>query len=119
MGRAVTPLIGASRFKLLLSNGYRGIALNSRGHGQSSSHVEPTYSPQTMAIDATALLNYVKTETAYILGHSLGALVASELAIRRPELVQGLVIIDPQDILENITKSLIKYGRIYRHMRVL
>jgi pimeloyl-ACP methyl ester carboxylesterase len=49
-----------------------------------------------LADDAAALLTAVAPEhAAVVFGHSMGTIVASALGIRHPELVGGLVLVDP------------------------
>ena len=70
--------------------GYRVLAPDLRGHGQSS--WEPPWS-----IDAQleAILETVGTEPADWVGHSFGGRLAFELAARRPGSVRRLVLLDP------------------------
>ncbi|KAL1793643.1 hypothetical protein ACET3X_008625 [Alternaria dauci] len=92
----------------LLDNGFQVITIDQRGHGRSSAP-EPaiysqdspySYDPVTLADDAAALLEYLRvgngTErgAAIVMGHSLGGVVASELAFRNPRLVKALVLVD-------------------------
>lgn len=84
---------------LLLSRGHRVIAFDARGHGRSS--VPPESSPDQLrpevtADDAAALLSAIGSKTPHIVfGHSSGALTASLVATRHPQLVKALVLIDP------------------------
>ncbi|KAM0424575.1 hypothetical protein ACHAPT_010294 [Fusarium lateritium] len=79
--------------------GYQVIAFDSRGNGRSS--VPPESSPEQLRAevtcdDAAALLQHLGvTEPAIVVGHSLGCLVASLLAVRSPKLVKALVLISP------------------------
>jgi pimeloyl-ACP methyl ester carboxylesterase len=58
------------------------------------------YDPETLADDAAALLQYLhvgnssERGAAIIMGHSLGGVVASELAFRHPKLVRAIVLVD-------------------------
>lgn len=72
--------------------GYRAIAFDNRGHGQSSASYEPgDYTPQKMAGDAAALLRHLKVKEAHVMGYSMGARIAAFLAIAEPDLVASLV----------------------------
>jgi len=72
--------------------GYRAIAFDNRGHGQSSTSYEPAdYTPQRMAGDAAALLRHLNIEKAHVMGYSMGARIAAFLAIAEPDLVASLV----------------------------
>lgn len=78
----------------LLDAGYRVIAPDHRGHGRSSAP-RSSYRPQVLADDAAALLRALDIEEAVVLGHSMGTIVASALAVRHPGLVRALVLVDP------------------------
>ncbi|KAK9777126.1 putative Alpha/Beta hydrolase protein [Seiridium cardinale] len=80
---------------------YRTIAFDARGHGRSSipSVSDPEQlRPEVTSDDATALLEHLditQQTPVIVVGHSLGCLTASLLAVRSPELVKALVLIDP------------------------
>jgi pimeloyl-ACP methyl ester carboxylesterase len=81
---------------VLLSSGYRVIALDHRGHGRSTVPPSPSsYKPQTLADDAAALLSHLQASPAIVIGHSMGTVIASALSIQHPHLVKALVLIDP------------------------
>jgi pimeloyl-ACP methyl ester carboxylesterase len=72
--------------------GYRTIALDNRGHGQSSkSHNSADYHAAAMASDAVALLDDLGIEKAHVMGYSMGARISAFLAIAHPERVKSLV----------------------------
>lgn len=94
----------------LLSHGFQVIALDQHGHGRSSAPSSAIsdnvgtsrYDPETLADDAAALLKHLeigsgddKTKAAIVMGHSLGGVVAAELAFRHPTMVRALVLVDP------------------------
>ncbi|WP_274427067.1 alpha/beta fold hydrolase [Chelativorans sp. YIM 93263] len=71
--------------KTLTDAGYRVIALDNRGHGQSSKSHEPDdYTPSRMAGDAAALLAHLKIERAHVMGYSMGARITAFLALEYP-----------------------------------
>lgn len=78
----------------LLEAGYRVIAVDHRGHGRSSAP-EGEYRPEVLADDAAALLDHLGLSSVTVVGHSMGTVVASALAVQRPELVGRLVLVDP------------------------
>jgi pimeloyl-ACP methyl ester carboxylesterase len=53
----------------------------------------PPYALDDMGDDAAGLLRALDIKHATVVGHSLGAMIAQCLAIRHPELVDGLVLI--------------------------
>jgi pimeloyl-ACP methyl ester carboxylesterase len=48
-----------------------------------------------MAVDARALLQHLNVKQAHIVGHSIGALVAVQLALDDPKLVHSLALLEP------------------------
>jgi pimeloyl-ACP methyl ester carboxylesterase len=75
-----------------LAKSHKVIALETQGHGRTAD-IDRAYSWEAMAGDVAALLKYLKTDNADILGYSFGATVALELAIKHPEIVNKLVFI--------------------------
>ncbi|WP_272476661.1 alpha/beta fold hydrolase [Baekduia alba] len=72
---------------------FRTIALDWPGHGESLLGDSPF--TVTRAADVTeALVAQLAPQGAVVLGNSVGGYSATRLALRRPELVQGLVIVD-------------------------
>lgn len=70
---------------------YRVVALDLRGHGQSIQ--EGPFDVTTLAADVVSWLD-TQPEPAWVVGLSLGAMVALELALQRPHKVQGLVLVN-------------------------
>lgn len=70
---------------------YRVLGINPRGVGLSDASQDPTYPPALLARDACAVLE----EPAHVIGASMGATVALEMAIARPELIRSLTLITP------------------------
>jgi pimeloyl-ACP methyl ester carboxylesterase len=68
------------------------IALEMQGHGRTAD-IDRPFSYPALAGDVAALLKYLKIDSADVLGYSLGATVALELAIEHPSLVNKLIII--------------------------
>jgi pimeloyl-ACP methyl ester carboxylesterase len=76
----------------LQESGYRAIAFDNRGHGQTSkSYNEEDYSPGKMASDAAALLHHLGISRAHVMGYSMGARISAFLALIHPELVHTLI----------------------------
>ena len=77
----------------LLPDRFASIGVNWPGHGQSPAPTTPvTELALTRAVEE--LLESFTPAGAVVVGNSVGGNVAARLAIRRPELVKGLVIID-------------------------
>lgn len=84
--------IGPGWVKTLTDAGYRTIALDNRGHGQSDKPYDTAaYVPEAMAGDAVALLNHLDIGSAYMFGYSMGARIAAFAALDHPERARGLV----------------------------
>src|SRR5262245_8258961 len=65
----------------LTGAGFRVIALDNRGHGQSSKLYDPAaYHTSTMAEDARALLDHLGIPRADVIGYSMGARITAFLA---------------------------------------
>jgi N-formylmaleamate deformylase len=76
-----------------LASSYDVIMPDSRGHGRSARVKQGgTYD---IVEDLIRILGVLNVNEAIVFGHSMGALQASVLASRRPELVRALVLIDP------------------------
>ncbi len=73
--------------------GMRTVAYDQRGHGRSG---KPTsgYGFERMARDAAAVIRALRLGRTLVVGHSWGANVALELAVRSPRSVAGIVLVD-------------------------
>lgn len=76
-----------------LSERYRCIAFDFRGHGESEV-TRGGYDMDTLAADAAALIDALGAAPCHFAGLSMGGFVALRLAVRRPELVRSLVLLD-------------------------
>jgi pimeloyl-ACP methyl ester carboxylesterase len=72
--------------------GRRVVALDNRGHGQSSKpHEAAEYTPEKMAADAVGLLDHLGIARAHVIGYSMGARLAAFMALGHPGRVASLV----------------------------
>lgn len=79
--------------KTLADAGYRVIALDNRGHGQSSKSYNPAdYTPDVMADDAAALLDHLGISRAHVFGYSMGARISAFMAVAHAQKVATLVL---------------------------
>ncbi|MCY0920283.1 alpha/beta hydrolase [Streptomyces sp. H27-G5] len=95
MGRAL-HWAGTARW---LAEHHRVIALDQRGHGQSAGPAADPGNPtpfgrEAFVADAEAVVERLGLAPVTLIGHSMGALTAWQLAARRPDLVAALVICD-------------------------
>jgi pimeloyl-ACP methyl ester carboxylesterase len=85
-----TPLLSEPA----LADHYQLICYHRRGWVGST----PTPAPVTVAehaADAAALLAYLEIPRAHVTGHSTGGVIAAELALYDPAVVQTLVLLEP------------------------
>ena len=72
--------------------GRRVIALDNRGHGQSSKFYDPAdYHTAKMADDVAALLDHLKIARADVMGYSMGARITAYLALNHPPRVRSAI----------------------------
>ena len=81
-----------SRVLPLLPTDRRIIVPDLRGHGRSS-RPAGGYGMDALANDVLALLDELGVESAVVLGHSMGSLVAQRIAVIAPERVEALVLV--------------------------
>ncbi|MCU0790923.1 MAG: alpha/beta hydrolase [Nitratireductor sp.] len=84
--------INTGWFKALNAAGFRALAADNRGHGQSTKfHAESDYSLALMAADSIALLDHLGIAKAHVVGYSMGARIACSLAINHGERIAKAV----------------------------
>ncbi|MBL4710829.1 MAG: alpha/beta fold hydrolase [Flavobacteriales bacterium] len=74
------------------SKSFEVYLVDQRNHGQSPHSIE--FSFELMAADLMELIQAEKINNPIILGHSMGGKTAMEFAIRHPELVKQLIVVD-------------------------
>lgn len=85
--------VGPGWIDTLTKAGYRAIAIDNRGHGDSDKPHDPAaYTPQRMAADAMALLDHLDIEAAHLFGYSMGARICAFAALGHGARVQRLVL---------------------------
>ncbi|WP_153452603.1 alpha/beta fold hydrolase [Streptomyces smaragdinus] len=77
-----------------LSERFRAVAVDQRGHGHSEKPPGGPYDRDAFVADAEAVVERLGLAPVALIGHSMGALTAWQLAARRPDLVRALVICD-------------------------
>ena len=78
--------------RVLSEAGYRVVALDNRGHGDSEKLHDPEdYTPELMASDSESLLVHLAIGNAHVMGYSMGARLSAFLALAAPEMVRSLV----------------------------
>lgn len=72
--------------------GYRVIAFDNRGHGQSEKLYDlEKYGAPLMADDAARLLDHLGVTRAHVMGYSMGSRIAAFLTLKYPDLVARLI----------------------------
>ena len=75
------------------SRDHRTIAVDLRGHGASDAP-EQTYTMSAFADDLAWLCRELRVEKPIVVGHSMGAVIALQLAAEHPEIPSAIVMID-------------------------
>lgn len=73
-----------------LSAKHQVVGVEMQGHGRTADIARPI-TPAALADDIVALLDHLGIDRAHVLGHSLGAAVALELAVSHPDRVRSVV----------------------------
>ncbi|MCZ6614502.1 MAG: alpha/beta hydrolase [Chloroflexi bacterium] len=82
------------QFAAAISNSYRVLALDMRGHGDSEWSKTGSYTTADHASDVAALMDHLKLERAVILGGSVGGRVALVYAAENPQRAAALIMED-------------------------
>ena len=94
-----------------LSQAYRVIALDLRGHGQSGYRSEEAISIRSLADDVISLLHGLGIEQGHFCGHSLGGMIVLEIWVRAGSLMRSLILADttaffpPPHLLEEFLRQ--------------
>ena len=78
-----------------LAAGYRVIALDLRGHGGSDTPAAPSAYGRELGEDVIRLLDRLGIRKAHLVGHSMGAVIASYVAVRHPDRVATASLLAP------------------------
>lgn len=81
-------------FASAMSNRFRILALDQRGHGNSDWAIPPAYSCDDYVSDLTRFIAGLQLTGVILLGHSMGALHASKYTSLVPDDVLGLIHVD-------------------------
>lgn len=93
------------RFQIeALSQAYRVIALDLRGHGQSGYRVEEPLTIRAFADDVAALMNKLGIKEAHFCGISMGGTIALEIFIRYYLRVKSLILADTTAFFPNLNR---------------
>jgi len=73
--------------------GYRVIAMDCRGHGQSGKPHDPGQYGLEMVQDVLRLLDHLRIDRAHIVGYSMGGGIAAQLLVRYPSRVKTVTLL--------------------------
>lgn len=74
---------------------HRVLVMDHRGHGRSQAPADPeAYRVERMARDVEALADHVGFDRYHLVGHSMGGMVAQEIALRSPGRLRSLTLED-------------------------
>jgi pimeloyl-ACP methyl ester carboxylesterase len=82
---------------------HRVVTVDLPGHGGSP--VPPDYTIEAFATQVTTLSGLIGLGPVVALGHSLGAMVALDLARQAPDLVGAVVLVDPPPLSRQVWKG--------------
>ncbi len=89
-----------------LSGSHLVVGVEMQGHGRTG-NTERRITPAALAEDIVGLLDHLDIDRAHVLGHSMGAAVALELAVTHPTRVRSIVPISasvrPEGMHEDLT----------------
>jgi pimeloyl-ACP methyl ester carboxylesterase len=92
------------------SRSRRVVAIEAQGHGHTADRDGP-FSLDRMAADVVGVLDHLGVPRADLLGHSLGGMTATLVAIRRPERVRTLTVLSASFHFEGFLPELAAMNR--------
>jgi non-heme chloroperoxidase len=98
-----------SRVLPLLAASYHAYALDQRGHGDSERPASG-YAMRDLAADVVAFMDAQDLPQATLVGHSMGSLVAQEVALAAPERLTRLVLVGSGTSLHN--EAMLEFQRM-------
>ena len=81
--------------ELLSENGFTVVIPDQIGFGKSSKPENFQYSFQQLSLNTKIMLDSLKIQSAIVLGHSMGGMLATRFTLMYPEFVTQLILIDP------------------------
>jgi pimeloyl-ACP methyl ester carboxylesterase len=96
----------APQFEHFAEQGHRVVALDLRGHGKSEKP-EQSYTMQLFADDLVWTCRQIGLEKPTLIGHSMGGIVAFDLAARYPDVPSAVVMLDAAVVLPSASRAAI------------
>lgn len=94
--------------------GLRRLTLECRGHGGSQAGATQRFSIANFADDVAALIEQAGVGPVVLGGISMGAAIALNLAVRRAELVRGLLLVRPAWLTESAPENMAPNAEVGR-----
>lgn len=85
----------------------RAVAVDWRGHGRSPASAASEFNIPTLAADVVTTAKAIGLRRFVLVGHSLGAAVALEVAASHPAQVAGLLLVDPSGDFRLVPEEMI------------
>ena len=73
---------------------YRVVTYDQAGTGRNKRELPADHSIESMGDEILAVLDATKTDKAHVIGHALGGLAALDLAIRHPDRLRSLTVVN-------------------------
>jgi pimeloyl-ACP methyl ester carboxylesterase len=96
----------APQVEYFANRGHRVVAVDLRGHGRSDKPRQ-TYTMQVFADDLAWVCERLELAKPVVVGHSMGGIVAFDLAARYPDLPSGVVMLDAAVVLPSAARAAI------------
>lgn len=96
----------APQFERYASRGHRVVAVDLRGHGQSDKP-DGSYSIEVFTDDVAWICERIGLEKPVVIGHSMGGIVAFDLAVRYTTLSSAVVMLDAAIVLPSASRDAI------------
>ncbi len=96
----------ALQFEHFAERGHRVVAVDLRGHGKSDKPHQ-RYSMQDFADDLAWMCQRLELAKPVVVGHSMGGIVAFDLAARYPDLPSAVVMLDAAVVLPSSARAAI------------
>jgi len=109
-GVTLTSEVWARQFRSMPAAGFRAVAFDGRGHGESTAG-DTGHSMDNLAADVRAVLEALDLRDAIVVGHSMGGMAVQGLAVRHPEVVAervaGIVLLStsPKSLSAMVSSS--------------
>ena len=96
----------APQFEYFAKHDHRVVVVDLRGHGRSDKPLQH-YTMQAFADDLVWMCGQIGLKKPAVVGHSMGGIVAFDLAARYPERTAAVVVLDGAVVLPSGTRSAI------------